>query len=183
MKNIIICGPSAAGKDTVARFLLPILNKENKNFHLVISNTTRPKRVNERQDIDYHFCSTHLEFDNYDYLEQTVFRGWRYGVPLQNIKKDANNILILNPDGVKIALEKLDNCMIVYLHSNFFTRLIRSIKRERRFRFEMLRRGITDSIDFKKFEKFCNKNNIVYYKIKNFNTVYTACLIHYYLTF
>ena len=167
MKNIIICGPSAAGKDTVARFLLPILNKENKNFHLVISNTTRPMRKNEQQNIDYHFCSTVKEFDNFNYLEQTSFRGWKYGVPIENVKNNTYNILVLNPNGVVSAINKLDNYIIIYLYENFFIRFLRSIKREKKFHFEILRRGITDTFDFWKFEQFCKKNNIRYFKIKN----------------
>ena len=167
INNIIICGPSASGKTTVARSFSSFLEEKKRPFNLVISNTTRPMRKNEQQNIDYHFCSTVKEFDNFNYLEQTSFRGWKYGVPIENVKNNTYNILVLNPNGVVSAINKLDNYIIIYLYENFFIRFLRSIKREKKFHFEILRRGITDTFDFWKFERFCKKNNIRYFKIKN----------------
>ena len=181
IKNIIICGPSCSGKTTVARLLCQDL-KEKHSVNLVLSNTTRPMRVGECQDIDYHFCDK-KEFDSYTYLEQTEFRNWKYGVPIQNIKDNDYNILILNPEGVVAAIKKLNNYMIVYLWESFFVRFKRSIKRENKITFEMIRRGITDSFDFWRFKKYCKSNHIVYRKIKNENVEDTIRSLKYSLIY
>lgn len=174
--NIIICGASGVGKDTVARYLFSVLKENKINSNLVLSNTTRPKREKEQQDKDYHFCSLE-EFDSYDYFEQTEFRGWKYGTPAQNIKEKSYNIFVLNPEGIYTAIGKLDNYEIFYLYTSSTERFIRSIKRQNHFSFEILRRSITDFFDFWKFRKFCKKEKIVYHKIKNISTRHTVYLI------
>ena len=182
-KDIILCGPSAAGKDTVARAVYSAISKTGRNCNLVISNTTRPMRQGEKQDVDYHFCANFKEFDNYDYLEQTVFRGWRYGTPINNLKENCQNILVLNPSGIYSVVKKLDNFTIFYLTENFFVRLMRSIKREKGFNLQMLRRGIADFINFRKFKRFCEKNYITCYKIKNKDVDSTVRIIGHFFAF
>ena len=50
-KLIVISGPSGVGKDTVVKELL----KNNDNFELSISMTSREKRLNEQDKVDYYF--------------------------------------------------------------------------------------------------------------------------------
>lgn len=168
INNIIICGPSCSGKTSVARSLFYFLQNKGYDPNLVLSNTTRPKRLGEQDDIDYHFC-TEEEFNSYNYLEQTEFRKWKYGIPIQNLKKNKCNILILNPVSIEKLAFKNNQYLIIYLYEYFFFRLIRSIKREKKISIEMLRRGFVDSINFRKFENFCYKKHIKYFKLRNLN--------------
>ena len=50
---IVLSSPSGAGKTTLAKKL----QKNNSNFHISISHTTRPPRSNETDGKDYHFVN------------------------------------------------------------------------------------------------------------------------------
>lgn len=49
----IIMGPTFSGKTTLLKNILT----NNKDFQQLITNTTRPKRANEKNGIDYYFVS------------------------------------------------------------------------------------------------------------------------------
>jgi len=50
---IILCGPSGSGKTTIAHHLLHAMPR----LTFSVSATTRPKRENETNGVDYHFLS------------------------------------------------------------------------------------------------------------------------------
>jgi guanylate kinase len=52
-KSVLFCGPSGSGKTTIVHHLL----KNNPQLSFSISATTRPKRENETNGVDYHFLS------------------------------------------------------------------------------------------------------------------------------
>jgi guanylate kinase len=60
---LAIMGPSASGKDTLAQELVRFLNKQRiwgyitDTSHLIVSDTTRPKRVGELPGYDYNFIT------------------------------------------------------------------------------------------------------------------------------
>ena len=75
MKPVIIaiCGAAASGKDTLLNALAPALGATK-----IISDTTRPPRVGEKQGVDYNFTDTAVFWWNVEhnyYLEWTSFRG------------------------------------------------------------------------------------------------------------
>ena len=49
----VISGPSAVGKDTI----IENLQKEDNNFHFVVTATTRRPRRNEKEGINHFFYS------------------------------------------------------------------------------------------------------------------------------
>ena len=55
---VLFVGRTAAGKDTAAR----VFTNRFQDSQLGVSSTTRPRRSNELEDIDYHFISAE-EFD------------------------------------------------------------------------------------------------------------------------
>lgn len=157
---IILCGKSGAGKDYCAKELAKQFKSIGYSVNDIVSCTTRPKREGEVEGKDYFFLSdeqfqTGLVRD--DFLEYSKFRGWYYGIPKDSIAKNKINILVMNPEGVISILQKNnllpDNTtgIILYIDVPFRIRLLRSIKREGRFKIEFLRRAITDSKDFKNF--------------------------------
>lgn len=80
IKIIALFGESASGKDTIQKWVAT-----NYDVNSIISCTTRPKRENERNEVDYHFLSV----DDFtktllkgEMLEATDFRGWFYGTPI-----------------------------------------------------------------------------------------------------
>jgi len=81
---IVLSGPSGVGKDAV----LSRMKQSGRPFHRVVTATTRPKRANERDGVDYHFLSRQ-EFQeilsNDGFLEWAVVYGNHYGVPKKEI--------------------------------------------------------------------------------------------------
>lgn len=81
-KILALFGPSASGKDTIAK---QIVSKYPSLTSNIVSCTTRPKRDYEKNGIDYHFISEETftkHVLNGDMLEATCFREWFYGTPI-----------------------------------------------------------------------------------------------------
>ena len=81
---IVVSGPSGVGKDAV----LSRMKELGRPYHFTVTNTTRPKRFNERNGVDYMFVSTD-EFRNMladgELLESAEVYGNSYGVPKAQI--------------------------------------------------------------------------------------------------
>lgn len=154
---IAICGKSASGKDTLAKSLYSLLKQKGFSVRMIVSDTTRPARINEIDGKDYNFISNQefqQKIKNYKYLEWTEFRGWFYGSPCDNLYA-AYNIGVFNFQGIERLIEFKDNYTIIpiLLKDKWWIRLKRSIKREHKFSFEYIRRLWVDFIDFKRYKK------------------------------
>lgn len=77
---VVLSGPSGAGKDAV----LGQIKARGFPFHIALTATTRPRRGDERDGVDYRFLSE-AEFDRLlredGFLEHAQVYGYRYGVP------------------------------------------------------------------------------------------------------
>lgn len=153
---LAICGKSASGKDTLAKWIYKNRGIYNRNVNMVVSDTTRPKRINETYNVDYCFISdsafTHRINRGY-YIEYTNFKGWRYGIPIDKLDVNPNalNVVVVNPQGLA-ALSRLPSIFTiipVYLQLPLGVRFRNAIDRENGFRFEQLRRIIVDAFDFR----------------------------------
>lgn len=75
---VIVSGPSGVGKDAA----LKRMQELNYPFHFLVTNTTRPKRAEEIDGIDYHFVTKEqfaaMEASG-DILERAVVYGYDYG--------------------------------------------------------------------------------------------------------
>lgn len=118
---IILVGASASGKTEVAKLL-------DSKYHMrkVITHTTRSIRINEKQDVDYHFVSEkdfQLLNANNSFVETTTYNGNHYGTSYAEI--DDNKVLIVDPNGLKSFLNLHDPRIITfYLISSEKSRLI-----------------------------------------------------------
>lgn len=123
----------------------------------VVSDTTRPRRKNEVEGVDYNFISKSEFLDgieNKEYIEWSSFNGWFYGTPKSSLNKDIS-LGVFNLEGLAYMHRHSNICVIpIYLNDSFPTRLKRSIKREGKFKFEYLRRGVVDAMDFAGFENY-----------------------------
>jgi len=82
----ILSSPSGAGKTTISRFLL----ERDNNLALSISATTRPKRPDEKEGIDYYFVSKEEFFamvKNHEFLEHAEVFGNYYGTPQAKVNE------------------------------------------------------------------------------------------------
>ena len=150
MKNklIALIGKSGSGKDTILQQL-----DINDNVHSIVSCTTRPMRQGEIPDYSYHFLTPEL-FNEYDrsgqLLESTYFKGWHYGTPKYEIKKDKINVGVFNPAGIHSLLKQPDiDLTVYYITASDKTRLLRQLNREDNPDVEeIIRRYGTDQNDF-----------------------------------
>lgn len=155
MKPIVIaiCGKSASGKNYTQNQIVKYYQSKNIPVNKVVSYTTRPPRVEEVDGEDYHFINS-MEFMqrkySQEFLEYAEFRDWYYGTSVNSFKDNSVNVCVLNPQGIhSLSLyERRYTIIYVYLDTPFITRMIRSYKREHKFKFEYLRRAWTDYNDF-----------------------------------
>ena len=109
---IILIGPSASGKTSIAKELI-----EKHHFKKFITNTTRAMRVGEVNDVDYHFISKEeflkKEKDN-KLIEYTLYNGNLYGTSIEDVSDD--KVLIVDINGANKFYEKVkDKIMIFYI--------------------------------------------------------------------
>lgn len=177
--NIVIVGKSASGKTTMANYL-----SENFRYNKAVTATTRDKRKDEVDGIDYYFL-TEKEFNdkisNDEFVEWAEYRGWKYGTPKNEIYGE-NKIFVLNPDGLKSFKRHNIKCLVILLESQDGLRVIRQVKRGDNIK-EIERRYYTDNNDFQNIREYVDfvvQNNksiekciydillcILYYKNKN----------------
>lgn len=151
---IAICGKSASGKNTLANWLLSMLKVINIPANIIISDTTRPPRLFEKNGIDYNFLTKedfNNKIKNNDYLEFSSFNGWLYGTDKIAIIPNIVNIGIFNIEGMSSLIKHQNHFEIIciYLKCGLIQRLVRSYERENKFKIEYLRRAYTDYYDFK----------------------------------
>lgn len=86
-KLIVLSGPSAVGKGTIAKYIID----NYPGFHLSVSSTTRPPRTGE-VDGQAYFFRTEQEFledvENSKLLEwATVHGNYHYGTPREPVER------------------------------------------------------------------------------------------------
>ena len=93
---VVVSGPSGVGKDAVFQYMRNL----DRAWHFVVTATTRPRRRDERNGIDYLF----LDREEFEHMRQgdqflecaEVYENW-YGVPKRQVKdalKRGQDVLI-----------------------------------------------------------------------------------------
>lgn len=116
-KLIVVSGPSGVGKSTITNKL-----KSNPNFWVSVSATTRARRVNEIDNVDYKFVSDD-EFSKMvekgNFLEWAEFTGAKYGTPAEPVKqaldKGLNVILEIELNGARQVRKNAPNAILVFI--------------------------------------------------------------------
>jgi|TARA_B110000438_G_scaffold55972_2_gene56105 guanylate kinase len=119
-KFIIISAPSGSGKSTIASFLLKNIN----TLSFSVSTTTRAKRKNEKDGIDYYFINK-IKFNNHlkkgDFVEwEEVYEGDYKGTLKSEIDRllNKNKNIIFDVDvkgGLNLKKYFGDNSLSVFL--------------------------------------------------------------------
>ncbi len=94
---ILLVGPSASGKTEIGKIL-----SKKFGYEKLITYTTREKRFNEINDIDYHFISRESfinQMNNNFYFETIFYNNNFYGTAKEDIKD--NKYLIVDSLGLK----------------------------------------------------------------------------------
>lgn len=161
-KIFCIMGKSSSGKDTIFK----LLNEEDtEGLKDVVIYTTRPKRNNETNGLEYYFIDKEelsmwkskgkvIESRCYN----TIYGEWHYStIDDGQIELDKNNYLIIITLEAYIDLKKYygdENVVPIYIGIDDGLRLQRALDREREEQNpkydEMCRRYLADSKDFSK---------------------------------
>ena len=151
MKYIIaLIGKAGAGKDTIATELI----KQNPDWNMIVSCTTRPRREGEIDGVNYYYL-TNEEFAqkilNGDMLEATFFNNWHYGTMASSLREGVN-VGVFNPEGYDCLTEICSkNIRVIgfYVKADDKTRLLRQLNRETSPDVhEIIRRFTADEEDF-----------------------------------
>ena len=149
-EKLIIVGSSGSGKD----YLLRELDKQGLKISIKV--TSRPKRQNEVDGINYHFRKLE-DFNNLDLIVSQDFYNdkkelWKYGI----LKEDFNNsqAFIMTPGEIS-QIDELTRkgCFVVYLDIDRNIREKRIIKRNDN-NDSVMRRLDADDIDFLGFKDY-----------------------------
>ncbi len=117
---IILSGSSGVGKDAV----LARMKKSGYPLEYIITLTTRPRRPNEKDNVDYHFVSVERfqeMIENNELLEwANVYSNW-YGVPKEPTKQalDKGHDVIVKVDtqGAATIKKILPQAVFIFLMS------------------------------------------------------------------
>ena len=150
-KPIIIIGKSGAGKDTTVKVLT-----EKYGFKRVIEYTTRQKRPNETNGVEYNFV-TDEEYDKmlkdnefiststFDRVQDGNVCKVRYGIRKDDLVD--NTILSTNPSSMRQIKSQMDDVIVVYIFVPGYIRAKR-LRSRGDDKSEIERRLMSDNRDF-----------------------------------
>ncbi|MFL2756293.1 MAG: guanylate kinase [Dehalococcoidia bacterium] len=115
---IVLSGPSGVGKDAV----LNHMKSNDLDYHFTVTVTTRKKRPNEVDGIDYIFINK-SKFEslkaNDDLLESAEVYGNFYGIPKSQVLDALSNgkdvIMKLDVQGAKTIKKLAPNAVFIFL--------------------------------------------------------------------
>lgn len=130
----ILSGPSGVGKDAV----LARLRESGYPIKFVTTLTTRPRRDNERDNIDYHFVSKERfqeMIERSELLEWANVYGNLYGVPKGSVKQalDQGRDVMVKVDiqGVTNIKNLLPQAVSIFLMPQSIDELVIRLKQRR----------------------------------------------------
>ena len=115
---IVLSGPSGVGKDTV----LKKMKSKKRLFHYVVTVTTRPRREEEKDDVDYHFLSQQgfqQMFNKGELLEWANVYGSYYGVPkkevIQGLSQELDVVVKVDVQGAASLKKVMPQAVFIFL--------------------------------------------------------------------
>ena len=174
-KIFCLMGKSSSGKDTIFK---KIRDDKELNLKPIVSYTTRPKRTNETNGVEYFFINEKElnKFEKEDKVIEkrvyhTVHGDWYYcTINDEQIDLESNNYLLITTLESYISLKDYfgeDKVYPLYIHVEDGIRLQRALDREKNQENpnfdELCRRFLADNSDF-------SKENLSTLKINEFYT-------------
>lgn len=175
-KIFVISSPSGGGKTSIVKSIL----KEFPEIKFSVSLTTRPKRNNEIDGVDYSFVSEKdflQKIENNELIEWERFYDYYYGTPKEFIIKTLENgksvLLELDVKGALSVKKLFPESILIFIDVPSFEELVERLKKRKTESEEDLIKRIDRAkmeLSFKdKFDYiFINKDlNEVTEKVKN----------------
>jgi guanylate kinase len=128
---VVLSGPSGVGKDT----LLRRLKQRGYDFAFVVTMTTRPKRENEIDGVDYIFVSkSHFAdmMESDELLEHSLVYGDYKGIPKQQVRdaiasgKDV--MMRIDVQGAAKIRKIAPNAVLIFLAPDTEDELVRRLR-------------------------------------------------------
>ena len=115
---LVLSAPSGGGKTTIAKLLL----QGRDDLGYSVSATTRQKRPDERDGVDYHFLSRD-EFvrrrENGEFLEWATYGGELYGTLKSEIERifaqDRHAVLDVEIEGARQIRKNFPNSLLLFV--------------------------------------------------------------------
>jgi guanylate kinase len=127
----VVSAPSGAGKTTIVKSLL----KDIPELAFSISATTRKKRENEKDGIDYLFISEEefqKKIESHQFVEWEKFYDYYYGTPKgfidDNIIKGISVLLEVDVKGALNIKSIYPEAILVYIYPPSFEVLVERLK-------------------------------------------------------
>lgn len=151
----LIMGPTCAGKDKIARYLV-----SDYNMKTITSTTSRPIRPGETDGVEYHFLNEEeflkrlhngefIEHRHYDTLVNNEESRWYYGTEIKNVPTDDNDyVAVVSYSGALKYREYFgeENTVFIFITAPHNQRYIRNILRGDYDETEWERRNIDDEL-------------------------------------
>ena len=131
---IVISGPSGVGKDSV----LQNMRARDLPFHFVVTATTRPKRPDEVDGIDYFFISQDefvkmIEQD--ELLEHAIVYGDNKGIPKQQVRQALASgkdvVMRIDVQGAETIRDICPEALLIFLSTRTEEELVKRLKTRR----------------------------------------------------
>jgi guanylate kinase len=115
---LVLSAPSGGGKTTIAKMLLQ--GREDLGYS--VSATTRPKRPDERDGVDYHFLSRDefvRRIDQGQFLEWATYAGELYGTLKSEIEwifaQGRHAVLDVEIEGARQIRKNFPNSLLLFV--------------------------------------------------------------------
>lgn len=129
---IVISGPSGVGKDTVVKRM----RARGLPFHFVVTATSRPRRENEIDGVDYIFVSRN-EFDRMieqdELLEHAEVYGQQKGIPKKQVREALTSgkdvVMRIDVQGARTIRELAEDALLIFLITQNEDELVRRLEK------------------------------------------------------
>ena len=143
---IVISGPSGVGKDVA----INCMKEAGHSFHFVVTATSRPRRPDEVNGVDYFFLSKD-EFEEMiekgELLEYAVVYGDYKGIPKQQVRQalaSGKDVMMrIDVQGATTIRRLAPEAVLIYLSAESEQALIRRLKQRKTDTEEQLKTRIT----------------------------------------
>lgn len=155
---VVLSGPSGVGKDSV----IQRLKQTDHPFYFVVTATTRPKRPNEIDGVDYHFVSVG-EFaemiENDELLEYAVVYGDYKGIPKKHVREALASgkdvIMRIDVQGAATIRSLIPNAITIFLTAESEEELVRRLQMRKTEEPDQLKmRIVTARRELRRFTEF-----------------------------
>jgi guanylate kinase len=155
---VVISGPSGVGKDSV----LQRMKEQGLPFHFVVTATTRPRRPEEQEGVDYLFVSRE-EFaemiDKDELMEWAIVYGDYKGIPKAQVRKalDSGKDVLMRVDvqGAATVRKISPEAILIFLTTTSEDELVERLKKRETDEAEDLKLRIATAIqEFKRIKEF-----------------------------